>query len=142
MHLGLSKFSIFLGALIFLTPDIAAQKAQHAEKNHNPADSEHCQEKLALSGDGKAAMKCADYYVHDMKMRRYWVIISAENGDPIGQYNLAMELFSRNGSAERVRAIFWMKKSARQGDGGAKEVLEELRLNPDASVPPAPPMEH
>ena len=98
-----------------------------------------CPSDRALSGDGSAAMRCSDSYIHDRAMRKYWNQIAAENGDPIGQYNFAMELFSEKGATERRRAIFWLEKSANQGDDLAKELLAEIKSNPDVEIPPAPP---
>lgn len=139
MHLALGSFMLIVGitfsSAIAANPKIKGDRVDAAPSAINMS----CNEAEALSGSKKAAMVCSAHYPQDPPRTLYWLQIAAENGDAIGQYNFAMQLFSKKEPMSRVRAIFWLNESARQGNSYAKEVLARLARFPDASIPPEPP---
>ena len=63
----------------------------------------------ALGGGGGDALKLADfyqYYLGDYKTGMYWLAISAENGDTLGMYNLAVMSAITGGKKGKIRARF------------------------------------
>jgi TPR repeat protein len=129
---------------ILLTIASLIAKAGYAENQQQselviPGSIADCPVDRALLGDRKAAFQCVDHYLKDPKPRRYWSQIAAENGDPIAQYNFALELISEKNSLEKKRAIYWLKKAAEQGDVDASRVLRDIRENPGSPIPlPSP----
>jgi hypothetical protein len=93
----------------------------------------------AIVGDKVEARKCSDAYIKDIKLRRYWTKIAAENGDKISQYNYAVELLSSGNRIERLRAQYWLRLSAGQGNEMARELLQDVIKMPDMTFPPPPP---
>ncbi|MEQ1513165.1 MAG: hypothetical protein ABL934_10885 [Lysobacteraceae bacterium] len=104
-----------------------------------PGSIADCPVDRALLGDQKAAFQCVEHYLKEPKPRRYWSQIAAENGDPIAQYNFALDLLSQKNSLEKKRAIYWLKKAAEKGDADASRVLRDIRDNPGAPIPLPPP---
>ena len=94
----------------------------------------------ALAGDPVAAKACAAPHLKgDQNLLRYWIQIAAENGDAVSQYNFAIILLNRNIGHDKARAIFWLKKSSGNGIEPAKQVLDDIRRNPNSTIPFAPP---
>jgi TPR repeat protein len=58
--------------------------------------------------------------VSDRGKYEYWTTVAAENGSPIGEYNLGHLLADRGGGADRRRAIYWLKKAALAGETGCE----------------------
>ena len=95
----------------------------------------------ALRGSRDAAFRLYQHHEFvklDYKAALYWVSIAAENGHPIGQYAFGFmlsdharaEVLGRGTAEERVRdrerAVFWLKRSAENGNERALELLEEI----------------
>jgi len=82
----------------------------------------------AFAGSGEAARRIGLH--HGMRGERrealYWYTIAAENGDVVGQTNLAFWLKDDSDSRNRQRAVFWLKKAASQGSPLAQERLKQL----------------
>lgn len=84
----------------------------------------------AYAGSGKAANSLSAFY---MKLdssgvqSQYWNQIAAENGDPVGQANLAEGYLDPTQSTYSPhRAIFWLRRSADQGYPNAIKRLKEI----------------
>ena len=83
----------------------------------------------ALEGSPDAAFKLYQFYEFvqlDAKESLYWITISAENGHPIGQHNLAYMLMDDPDLNSRLRARYWAKQSVRNGNKDALELLKEI----------------
>jgi TPR repeat protein len=84
----------------------------------------------AWAGSGEAALKLSVYYANvkvDFDRSSYWTLIAAENGNAVAQYNAWAELSdSRSSADDKRRAVFWLRKSAVQGDSDAIRELREL----------------
>jgi TPR repeat protein len=97
----------------------------------------------ALQGRPDAAHRLALYYNFirlDLEESYFWTTVAAENGDARSQNTLGDMLidesfaplrgkFYKEYSTEesrRIRAIYWFKKAAENGDNYAKRELERL----------------
>ena len=72
--------------------------------------------KNALDGDADTAFRVADYYsliVNSPSEYRYWLVIAAENGNLIAEYNLGKQLLQSTEWRSRQRGAFWLRKSRR-----------------------------
>jgi TPR repeat protein len=90
-------------------------------------------ERAAYEGSGAAANSLSTFYMKADKsgqLERYWTGIAAQNGDPVGEYNLAHYYLDRQSPHKSIeRARFWLKKSAAMGNQMAKARLAgELRI--------------
>jgi TPR repeat protein len=96
----------------------------------------------ALEGDGVAAFKVARYYDTEninAKINRFWLMISAEDGYPLGEYNYAFHL-AETGSplnssradepTDHDRARFWFRRAKEHGLDVKPEVLRGFGLSP------------
>lgn len=80
-------------------------------------------QKQAAQGSGASAYKLSMYYMttkQNAAEHRYWLIVSAENGFPIGMYSLGICL--RNGvfksndkEIDRIRGQFWIERARDAG---------------------------
>jgi TPR repeat protein len=89
----------------------------------------------ANQGDGGAALRLYFFYefVRDDQARSAkWLRVAAKNGNPIGQYNLALLLLENPTSKNVKQARSLLDRLAKDGNPDAKEKLESL---PDPSVP-------
>lgn len=97
----------------------------------------------AYSGSGPAANALSVFYMKADKTGNqeiYWNAISAENGDPVGQFNLAQSYLDKNGRHYSPhRAKFWLIKASDQGDTEAKKMLAELTAEEAALHRARPP---
>jgi hypothetical protein len=85
-----------------------------------------CMAEKALLGDKKAAEYLATDRFKFPKERRYWTLISAENGSFIDQYNIGIEyLESPQNKFESIRGRYWMCKSASSGHAVAAKYIKE-----------------
>lgn len=75
-------------------------------------------EQIHVAEDGFPGTTTINKYI-------YWLNISAENGDPEAQYELA-NILGLNDKYSKDRALFWLKKSAMGGDKRAVEALNRL----------------
>ncbi|WP_408951390.1 hypothetical protein [Lysobacter sp. Hz 25] len=84
----------------------------------------------AYAGSGPAANALSTYYLKADRtgaQEFYWNSVSAENGDAVGQYNVAMDHLEPNSPYfSQRRAIYWLKISAGQGHSLATRVLADL----------------
>ena len=83
----------------------------------------------ALRGSGEAGLRLALYYANvklDLSKSEYWTHISAENGNAVAQYNEWVELSQSEKADDRKRALFWLRKSAAQGNGTAQRELKDI----------------
>ncbi|MGN6480310.1 hypothetical protein [Luteibacter sp.] len=83
----------------------------------------------AMRGSVEAATKLFLFYgfvaLNPTEEHR-WVVVGAENGDPVAQYNLYKDLVNSDDDLDKWRAEFWLRKSAAAGDSRAKSELENL----------------
>lgn len=85
----------------------------------------------AYAGSGIAANALSTYYLKSDRTGEqdlYWRTISAENGDPVGQYSLALVHLKQDGPYySRRRGLYWLQKSASQGHQLAIKMLAEIQ---------------
>jgi len=87
----------------------------------------------ALQGSGPAANKLGMHFLaahNNRKMSEYWYHISAENGDPGGELTYGSMIFD-DSSDNKVRSLFWLKKSASQGNEYARRQLQQMMHCPN-----------
>ena len=91
----------------------------------------------AYSGSGSAANALSTFYMKADKTGEqefYWDTIAAENGDPVGQFNLAQQYLNKESLRYSPhRAQFWLKKAAQQGDSDAVKMLGEISTKASSS---------
>lgn len=83
----------------------------------------------ALKGSPESALRLHLFYEFvrlDFAESLHWVRIAAENGDPVGQYNLGFKLRNDPDPRNRIRARFWLERAAKNGDSLAAKLLKEL----------------
>ncbi len=84
----------------------------------------------ALKGDPESAFRLSLYYEFAKRNHTesdFWLKISAENGHPVGQYNLGIGLLLDDPDPRnRQRARFWIERAAANGNSRAKERLKNL----------------
>lgn len=81
------------------------------------------------NGSGEAALRLSLYYGSvklDLDRSEYWTTIAAENGNAVAQYNVWVQLSESSNADDKKRAIFWLKKSAKQGYSDAKLELQKI----------------
>lgn len=85
-------------------------------------------EEQVMRGSAEAALKVALFYgfvaLNPIEERR-WTEISAENGDPVSQYNFYHDLIESDSTFDRARAIFWLRKAA-SVDAEARKELDRI----------------
>lgn len=76
--------------------------------------------------DANAAFRVWWNYVsaEDAERRSQWLRRAAQLGDPTSQYNLWFELQSAPDCANRLEAMYWLEKSAAQGNSQAKSRVD------------------
>lgn len=83
----------------------------------------------AMRGSSDAATKIALFYgfvaLNPVEEHR-WVVIAAENGDPVAQYNAYQDFMNYGTELDKERAMFWLRKSAGAGDKYAQEALKDI----------------
>lgn len=132
------KYPIFFFAMVLGCAFVSVNFAQGRDSANSY--SSECRPEKALGGDSSAAKSCAiDHLNGDQAQFVYWTQIAAENGDAVSQYNLAIILLNTKKQQDRLRAIFWLKKSADSGYALAVRLLSEIRSKPNATFPEAPP---
>lgn len=83
-------------------------------------------EKEALAGSAEKARRLYDYYATaqvDLQQARAWLIVCAENGEPVCQYNLGFVLSREK---QKIRSIFWLTLSLKGGNQAANDLLKEI----------------
>ena len=89
----------------------------------------------ALRGDGKAALRLAQFYGYkgDSVADRYWLTISAEDGNAVGMNNLGVHLFQGFGKKwektdrkDSIRARFWLERAVQEGSPVARAWLKDM----------------
>ncbi len=83
--------------------------------------------KNAIAGDVKASFKLYQYYMfsnHDIKETRKWLLKSAELGDAVSQYNIAVQYFDEN---DYKNAFFWGGKAKENGVEEAARLLSDIK---------------
>ena len=86
----------------------------------------------ALTGSGEAAERIANFYLlakSDRDTALYWATIAAENGNVVGEYNTGFLLKDKLDRKQRIRALFWLQKAAKDGSRPAQQLLESLNRN-------------
>lgn len=88
----------------------------------------------ANAGSMVAAIRLSDFYFYDrtagkkQEMREKalkWALIGSENGSPIAQFRAYQLLSTSDDKSNKVRALFWLKQSAKNGNEDAQGNLEE-----------------
>ena len=76
-----------------------------------------------------------ELYKRDSIEGNFWAVVAAENGNPVGQYNLALRLNADPDPRNRKRARFWLERAANNKDKGiAEKAVKELnRLKEEGS---------
>ena len=88
-----------------------------------------CRTEKALLGDKDAAEYLAEDNFNIPNARRYWTLISAENGSVLEQYNLGIEYIEApHNKFEPIRGRYWMCKSASSGHVAAKKYVSERKI--------------
>ena len=83
----------------------------------------------ALAGSAEAALSLFFYHKDpslDPEKSFYWGRISAQSGDPVGQYEFGVLLSRDVDPRNRRRARFWLKKAAENGNEEAENFLKTL----------------
>jgi TPR repeat protein len=122
--------------LVFLcaTQAAMAQTGSRQEINLNQSLVLNAKQQQALAveamrGSTEAATKLFLFYgfvaLNPTEEHR-WVVVGAENGDPVAQYNLYKDLINSDDDLDKLRAEFWLKKAAAAGDSRAKSELQDL----------------
>jgi hypothetical protein len=91
-------------------------------------------EKQALEGSPDAAQRLYRYYrkvALNSEAAVYWAQIAADNGDATGQYAFGLELLERKDEDSAVRAKYWIRRAAEQGNSRARDVLDRLEREQD-----------
>ena len=113
---------------------VTAQTGTTQEVNLNQslvltAQQQQALAKEAMRGSGEAATRLFLFYgfvaLNPTEEHR-WVVIGAENGDPVAQYNLYKDLVSSDDDLEKQRAEYWLRKAAAAGDKDAKDELKDF----------------
>ena len=93
-----------------------------------PTCNSDCLRDRAMNGDGKAALQLANDSLHKShEAMIFWYRIAAENGDATGQYNYGVFLVDESKrKADCIRALYWFKKAAKQGDELAHDYIGPL----------------
>lgn len=95
----------------------------------------------AMRGSSDAATKIALFYgfvALDPVEEHRWVVIAAENGDPVAQYNAYQDFMNYGTELDKERAMFWLKKSAGAGDKYAQEALKDIEKERAHPAHPTP----
>ncbi|MBB6187693.1 sel1 repeat family protein [Rhodanobacter sp. MP7CTX1] len=82
----------------------------------------------ALRGSGAAANKLGVHFLvarGDRKMAEYWFRISAEDGNASGEFNYGSMILA-DSSENKARAVFWLEKSASEGNEYAQRELKRI----------------
>ena len=82
----------------------------------------------ANGGDSAASYRVYEYYeyvVGNYPTAEKWVMKSAEQGRPDGQYTYGLLLFQRSDEQSKQQGIAWLKKAAANGFKLAAEVLAQ-----------------
>jgi TPR repeat protein len=91
--------------------------------------------KAAMEGGADAALKLALHFTSGLEsnpsLSDYWMLIAAENGSAIAQYNIGYSYRRSNSLCLRHRAVFWLKKAAAQGVENAVHELEKIAPSVD-----------
>jgi TPR repeat protein len=94
---------------------------------------------LAYSGSVPAALSVMLFYINDdddERMQCYWASIAAQNGGPVGIYNLARCYETKSfRSHSLIRAKFWYQKGALLGDKNSRkriQTLMDVRVDPSS----------
>ena len=116
----MKRFTILAMLTVFTAVFSAEATAQTAKCD------EACMVDRALAGDPIAAGTLSSSYIKEPKIRDYWTLIAAENGNRIYQYNLGILYveYPKN-SLENRRGFFWMCEASRGGYEEAKKYLNE-----------------
>lgn len=85
-------------------------------------------EMCAAKGAPGAAMRLSLWHLNSESEGVYWTRIAAENGSAVGQYNYAIKLLeNKSRPTDKLRAIFWLELSAKQGFKDAAVQLQKMR---------------
>ncbi|WP_139350296.1 SEL1-like repeat protein [Rhodanobacter sp. C03] len=87
----------------------------------------------ALRGSGAAANRLGEHFlltINNRRLAEYWYLISAEDGDAGGQRGYG-SMILEDSSENKTRAIFWLEKSASQGDAIARNSLQHIMHCPN-----------
>lgn len=82
-----------------------------------------------LKGDPEAAFRLYLYYERykkDFNESSFWLMIAAENGNSVGEYNYWFNLIRDTDTRNRLRAIFWLKQAAKHGNKMALSLLKKV----------------
>lgn len=84
----------------------------------------------AMSGSQDAALQLAVWYMKfpsGKDSHAYWAQVAAENGSMVGQFNFGILLLAdESDPLNRVRARYWLARSASQGSTLAQAQLAKL----------------
>jgi len=86
----------------------------------------------ALEGDAESAFQLSYIYASQngwvIESFR-WLVVAAEKGHPIAQYNLAMTYAYYKPYKNNERAKFWFEKAAEKGHEKARKELSNIKVH-------------
>jgi TPR repeat protein len=110
-----------LGVIVFSGPRAQSEKEVQLV---SPAGEKILSERvlfkrrlLAASGDRKAALDVAAHYASlssEPANARSWLVVAAENGEPVAMHLLSGELLMEGGRINCERALFWLERLAKE----------------------------
>lgn len=86
---------------------------------------------LALNGDQNAGLCMAQHFMFigfkDQAALRFWLLVAAENGNPLAMQMLAMYLDSTGSAEDQKRSRFW---KAREMESWRSDSIRECKRTP------------
>jgi TPR repeat protein len=127
-------FCALLFALIIAACGRSETKAPKFSQSKLPSAKElPALREAALAGSGEAAMQMSLWQLKDESENEdpiFWTKIAAENGNVVGQYNLAVALMrSHQDRLSYIRGLYWLKKAADSGDEKSTQLLKEVQAD-------------
>jgi len=92
-------------------------------------------EKKSLDGDAAASFRLSQYYAlsnYNQEKELQYLEVAATQGHPVAQYNFGGRFSQKTGHYaswyDLDKAIYWLEKSANNGNEAAKRHLQELKI--------------
>jgi len=114
-----ARIDVYQNAKAPASPAPSWREGPSCEELYLSAGAVSVLEPQALDGGPEQALKVSVFYATcggDPALSDYWLEIAAENGDYMGQHNLAHWLRESKGARDRLRAGFWPVPSTDEGE--------------------------
>ena len=122
--------TMFFCGLMSVAQEVSKEPTGRDDRQYSlPGPEIQKLEREALRGVPETALRLHLFYEFEQKdpiESFYWARISAQNGDPMGQYEFGIMLSKDSDPKSRQRARFWLKKSAENGNEQAEHFLKSL----------------